>query len=87
MKHLFSSFTKATERTWQQVIESGGKPYGGKVGLGFTSFKADPFKRPSQLSLDIPLSEMRVNDKARFFGARKNAVYYVIRLDRNHSVC
>lgn len=87
VRQLFSAFTKATQKTWQQVIETGGKAYGGKVGLGFTTFKESPITRPLTLSNDIPISEMRVNDTARFFGARKDATYYVIELDKGHDVC
>lgn len=88
MKGLFSMFSKACQRTWQQVIETSGKAWGGKVGLGWTEFKdADPFPRPQELSQDLCISEMRVSAAARIFGSRKDECFYVIRLDRGHSVC
>jgi len=87
MKGLFSTFSKACQRTWQQVIETSGKAHGGKVGLGWTEFNDAPFPRPVTLSQDLRISEMRVSDVARIFGTRKDECFYVIRLDRSHSVC
>lgn len=87
VKALLAAFRKASERTWQQVIDTGGKAGGGKVGLGFTAFKTDPIPRPALLSSDLAISEMRVSDVARVFGSRKDECFFVIRLDRAHAVC
>jgi len=85
-KKLFATFAKITKRTWQQIIETSGTAYADKVGLGYTEFKTnDPIPRPVGLSPDIPISEMRVDDHARIFGARKESTYFVICLRRKHA--
>jgi hypothetical protein len=85
IRELFSTFRKLTCQTWMQVFRSGGSE--NKSGLGFTPFKIPPFTPPSQISKDLTISEIRVTRKARIFGAQKGGIYYVIRLDRNHTVC
>jgi hypothetical protein len=86
IRSLFSAFKKASERTWHQVQQSGGKG-ANKTGLGFTTINPPPFPLPPALSKDLSISEMRAGEKARFFGARFGATYYVIRLDKSHQVC
>jgi hypothetical protein len=86
LKALFSAFRKASERTWLQLFQTGGTS-GTKVGLGFTKFSSDPFPRPPNLSQDVAICEIRVNDKARFFGVHIRNAFYIIRLDSNHAVC
>jgi hypothetical protein len=87
VKQLFSMFVKASQRTWRQVLQTSGKSHGGKVGLGYTPFKTDPFPRPQNVSADLVISELRVTDKARVFGCRSRDHFYIIRLDRGHQVC
>lgn len=85
-KTLLEMFHKASQLTWMEVFRTGGKS-GSKVGLGWTDFKDnDPFVRPPNLSKDLSISEMRASKKLRVFGAKKDAVFYVLRLDRQHGV-
>lgn len=86
IRQLFATFGKASDRTWQQITETGGHPGGGKIGLGFTEFKNSslPFKWPAWLSADKTISEMRVNDRARIFGFRQDHIYYIFKIARHH---
>jgi hypothetical protein len=86
IKSLFSSFRKASEKTWYQVFQTGGKE-GRKTGLGYTTFKKAPFKLPATLSPDVTIAEMRATEKARFFGTKIGATFFVMRLDRTHQIC
>lgn len=90
VKLLVSTFKKVSSMTWDQIVKTGGKSKGGKKkGLGYTVFSDEesPIARPSSISPDLPISEMRVTLKARIFGARKDEKYFVICLDRNHRLC
>lgn len=86
VKQLFKTLNKASQYTWEQVQRTGGKG-GNKNGLGFTNIDPDPFTRPANLSQDISISEFRVTEKARMFGARIGRTYLVLRIDRNHKIC
>lgn len=88
MKSLFNTMKKASSMTWRQVKETGGHGRHAQ-GIAFKniSTKAATRKLPSNLAEDIDLSEMRVSDRARIFGVRNEATYYVIWLDRDHAVC
>lgn len=58
-------------------------------GLEHKLHKAAPkrgFTRPSGLSKDIPMCELRVTSKARVHGALHNDIFYLVWLDRNHDV-
>ena len=87
IKLLFDSFRKLSERTWEQIFKSGGKG-GNKVGLGYTPFENDnscPIKRPAALTgEDVRMSEIRVSQQARIFGAHIAGVYFVVELDKGH---
>lgn len=84
---LFDQLQHMCKMTWQQVIESGGKA-GSKTGVGFTNIRAAGLKRgwPINLSGDAQMSEFRVCQKKRVFGVRKESTFYIVWLDRNHSV-
>lgn len=87
MKSLFSSLKDASSMTWQQVKATGGH---GKHAQGIAFKSVSPAqaarKLPANLADDIDLSEMRVSDRARIFGVRNEATYYVIWLDKDHQV-
>jgi hypothetical protein len=85
IKLLFECFKKVSQRTWEQIFKSGGKA-GDKVGLGYTPFEDSncPVKRHPQLAEDIRMSEIRVSQEARIFGAHIRGTYYVIELDKGH---
>ena len=89
VRALFALMQTASSMLWRDVKGTGGGRGGKKkVGVGFTSVYPKECKRelPDQLAEDVNLSEMRVNGAARIFGVRHEATYYVIWLDRNHSV-
>lgn len=44
------------------------------------------FARPTALSRDIDLCELRVDQKARVHGALVNDTFYLVWLDRSHAV-
>ncbi len=48
--------------------------------------KGSGFSRPSNLSKDIKLSEIRVDGKARIHGALIDNIFFLVWLDRNHAV-
>lgn len=69
--------------SWLQVLGTGGKPYGGKVGLGFTQY---PDLKFDGVSPDIIISGLRAGDKERFYGYHLDHVYYVIKFDPDHEI-
>lgn len=54
------------------------KPHKGPAARGFA--------RPTALSRDIDLCELRVDQKARVHGALLNDTFYLVWLDRSHAV-
>ena len=78
----FSRFlNKVQGMTWTQICADGGLSYcnhKGPASRGFT--------RPSGLSLDVNLCELRVDGKARVHGFQDSSSFYLIWLDRGHAV-
>ena len=81
---LFRTFEHLAQMTWSQIHQTAGTKK--KTGLCYTSFKTPPFN-VDWLAKDEHVSSMRVTRKARIFGVKRDQVYLVIRLDRNHEVC
>ena len=81
---LFDSLRMASCMTWEQIRLSGGAS-GNRRGLGFEPCK-EVVPMPSTIPQDSQQSCMRASGKARFFGTRVGTVYYVLRLDRNHTL-
>ena len=87
-KQLFEKLRQFSQTTWQEIIETGGKGRN-KTGFGFTEIqntKNMKRKWPKRLSTDCTLSEIRICQKKRVFGVRRERAFYVIWLDRNHLV-
>ncbi len=86
----FSAFCrKVTERSWEQIRQSGGAP-GNKSGLGFSPHK-DRRKLPNHglrdlISPEVEFSELRVTQKARVHGFRMKATFFLVWLDRDHRI-
>jgi hypothetical protein len=86
----FSTFCrKVTERSWEQIRQSGGGP-GNKSGLGFSPHK-DRRKLPSHglrdlISPEVEFSEMRVTQKARVHCFRMKATFFLVWLDKDHRI-
>lgn len=87
MKSLFTSLKLASSMTWQQVRSTGGQARNAQ-GIAYkpVSLKQAARKLPGNLAEDIDLSEMRISDRARIFGVRNEATYYIVWLDKDHQV-
>lgn len=72
-----------TTMSWMKVIETGGKPYGGKVSLGYTLYPELKFDEVSQ---DIIISGLRAGEGPRFYGYYLGKIYYVVRFDPKHEI-
>ena len=88
MKSFWAFLEKLSTLTWQQIYDQSGKS--NKTGLGYTTI--DKYQYPlsefkEQLSEDITLFELRVDDKKRIHGFRHEAVFYACWLDKNHDIC
>ncbi len=86
MKRLFNLLKKASKLTWKQASTYSGCG-DSSCGIGFKVLNKGghiPCKLPQKLSQDLDISEMRVGDAMRIFGARAENIYYVIRLKRQH---
>lgn len=89
----FSDFNhKLRQMSWDQINLSGGK-LGKKTGLGCTkiTFKQLPEnarKSISKMGLneDLSLLELRVAERPRVFGFRRENSFFLILLDQEHSV-
>jgi hypothetical protein len=77
-----------TTLTWQQVLQSGGKP-GNKQGLGYTPYKDSALRhvqRPARLDPEIQIAGIRASQKMRVFGAYLDHVFYLLWFDPNHEI-
>lgn len=68
---------------WYDVISTGGKPYGEKVGLGYTPY---PHLKFEEVSQDVRISGLRASQKMRFFGYHLGSIYYIVRFDPKHQL-
>ena len=86
-KQLFDCLNRFCSQPWQMVLKSGGS-LGGKAGLGFTNIDKGSLKRalPRAVSPDVTISELRVCQTKRVFGVRNESTFYLVWLDRTHSV-
>lgn len=86
----FSSFcTKISKYTWQQLKQSGGS-LGNKNNFGMTLHK-DKGKLPNpkilnHISEDISFFELRIDKGIRVHGFRAKSAFFLVWLDRGHSV-
>jgi hypothetical protein len=81
VKKLSRFFSKVQAMTWSQIRED--------YGLGLSNHCAPPaagFSRPANLSPDIKLCELRVNGTARVHGFQDDSTFFLIWLDRSHTV-
>lgn len=72
-----------TTMKWVDVMGTGGKPYGGKVGLGYTAY---PDLKFDEVSQDITISGLRAGERHRFYGYHLGQVYFVVRFDPKHEI-
>jgi hypothetical protein len=86
----FSAFiNKLTQQTWDRIFQTGGK-LGRKGGLGMTPLPKDKYPaRPvlEKISPDLGFFELRVTQKARVHGFRSANAFFLVVLDKDHSIC
>lgn len=83
IRAYLQSLRLLTSTSWMSVIGTGGKPHGGKVGLGYTKYDSLKFEEVSE---DIVISGLRAGAKLRFYGYHMNHIYYVVRFDPRHEL-
>ncbi len=80
----FSNFIdKINKLTWKEIKRHPGlrlKNIDNAQGIPNNDIKA-------KLSKDITFYELRVNQKARVVGFRRNSIFFLCWLDRNHRIC
>lgn len=82
LKKLAKIIGKAQELTAIQLKSD--QSLGWKLHSG--PAKGHGFSRPTKLSKDIKLSELRVDNKARIHGALIDDTFFLVWLDRGHEV-
>lgn len=83
IRAYLKSLRLLTTMSWYEVIKTGGKPYGGKSGLGYTLYHDLKFDEVSQ---DIIISGLRAGQRPRFYGYHLDQIYYVVRFDPKHEL-
>lgn len=83
VRGFVQTLRELTTMTWLQVIQTGGKPYGGKVGLGYTKY---PHLKGvfDNVSLDVDISGLRASGESRIYGYHLEGIYFVLRFDPHH---
>ena len=80
----FSNFIdKINKLTWKEIKRHPGlqlKNIDNAQGIPTTDIQ-------EKLSKDITFYELRVNQKARVVGFRRNSIFFLCWLDRNHRIC
>lgn len=80
----FSNFIdKVNQLTWKQIRKHPGLCY--KDIDNANKIPNNEIKE--KISKDITFCEFRVSQKARVVGFRRNAVFFLCWLDRNHRIC
>lgn len=86
VRGVVDALRQLTTLTWYQVMQSGTKKKGKKVGLNYETFTESDFKgkisRPAGLSMDLRISSVRASDCFRIFGCHTNDIFYVLWFDR-----
>lgn len=80
----FSNFVdKVNSLTWSEIKKHSGLKY-----TDINNAKNIPNNSiKEKLSRDITFCELRVSEKARVVGFRRNAIFFLCWLDRNHRIC
>lgn len=87
MNEFWSFYKKLHQCTWQQVYLTSGKTQ--KNGFAYTVIPISKYPNKEfkeNLSKDITIFELRVNQKIRVHGFRNKAVFYICWLDKNHGI-
>ena len=84
----FWNFNESIHNTsWQEVYASARKK--NKTGLAYTIIDKKQYPKTGfaqQLSEDITLFELRLNQKIRIHGFRHKSIFYICWLDREHKL-
>ena len=80
IKRLFNTLEKASKMDWEQIKKSDG------MDFKQVSQKSCSRMLSSQLVGDISLFSMRVSKKSRIFGTKVHHCFFLIWLDKNHTV-
>lgn len=83
IRAYLKSMRLLTTMSWMDVIDTGGKPYGGKTSLGYTKYDDLKFEEVSQ---DVEISGLRAGQRMRFFGYHIGTIYYIVRFDPKHQI-
>ncbi len=89
VRHYKDCLRKLTTMSWQDVLNTGGKPHGGKTGLGYTPYNDRELRgvsRPPNLDEGVAIAGVRSGSGARLFGAHHEQVFYVLWFDPNHKI-
>ena len=87
MNEFWNFYKKIHQFTWQQVYLTSGKTQ--KNGFAYTVIPISKYPNKDfkeNLSKDITIFELRVNQKIRVHGFRNKAVFYICWLDKNHEI-
>lgn len=88
LKQFTALNRKFREMTWLQIKQQGGKK--NKSGLAPTKILKKQLPKSAildMLSEDIEILELRLSQKARIFGFRSAATFFLIFLDSQHKIC
>jgi len=80
-KQLFAKLRQLSQTTWQEILSSRGLGYKEIQNSGCLSRQW-----PARLSTDCTMSEIRISQKSRIFGVRRERAFYLVWLDRNHEI-
>jgi len=74
--------------TQMQLMQQGGKPHGGKVGLGHTLYDDSALRGVTnpRISPDARVSGIRATDRMRIFGSLINHIFFVLWFDPKHEI-
>ena len=89
LKALSGLIDQLRSYTWHELTKTGGTA-GNKTGPGCTKINPSQlpsFRWSSEVSPDISYYELRVTQKARVFGFQIDSIFFLVWLDRNHSLC
>jgi hypothetical protein len=87
MKKFWLFQEQLHNHSWQQLYSQSGKTQ--KTGFGYTNIEKSQYPNSifrNQLSDDITLFELRIDNKIRIHGFRHESFFYAFWLDKNHDL-
>jgi len=88
MNNFWNFNEKIHKYSWQQIYQTASKT--NKTGFAYMpipieNYPDSNFKK--NLSTDITIFELRVDEKIRVHGFRHESIFFLCWLDKNHSIC